>query len=66
MTTHHLDFALDTTWYGYGLQTTGTKLYLSYVNDDAGDFQIVYATGVTTTASINVDRTTAGNWYWTI
>ena len=40
MTTQHLDFALDTTWYGYGLQTAGTKLYLSHVNDDATIFRL--------------------------
>ena len=64
MTTQHLDFALDT-WVRLRIADDRHEAYLSHVNDDAGDFQIVYATGVTTTASVNVDRTTAGNWYWT-
>ena len=64
MTGASLQWALDSAWTGAGRTYTNAVIRVAYVNDSGNDFTITYPTGITTTATYTVDRTTAGNWYW--
>ena len=64
MTGQHLDFQVSPFHWAYNRVVQGAYIRIAYVNDDATDFQVVYATGPASTSSFTVDRTAAGGWTW--
>lgn len=64
MTGSHLDYQISPFHWAYNRTVLNATINIAYVNDDATDFQVVYANGPASTASFTVDRTTAGGWSW--